>query len=63
VSYLTATDDEEVNLVHSKLDWESMQTAKLIADRSLWSLPIRKVGRAIRKEHFGDIQLETPGSR
>lgn len=60
VSFLTTTDDEEEKLVHSKLDWESMQTAKLIADTSLWSLPARKVGRAIRKERFGDIQLETP---
>jgi len=60
VSYLTTADDEEVNLVHYKLDWESMQTAKLIADRSLWSLPVRQVGRIIRKEHFGDIRLETP---
>lgn len=60
ISFLTTTDEEEERLVHNKLDWESMQTAKLIADQSLWSLPVRKVGRAIRKERFGDIQLETP---
>lgn len=60
ISFLTASDEEEEKLVHNKLDWESMQTAKLIADNSLWSFPVRKVGRAIRKERFGDIQLETP---
>jgi Family of unknown function (DUF5995) len=60
ISFLTATDDEEERLVHNKLDWESMQSAKIIADKSLWSLPIRKVGRAIRKERFGEIELETP---
>jgi len=63
ISYLTTTDDEEVNLVHYKLNWESLQTAKLIADTSIWSLPVRRVGRAIRKEHFGDIQLETPAAQ
>jgi Family of unknown function (DUF5995) len=60
ISFLVTTDDEEVKLVQYKLDWESMQTAKLIADQSLWSLPVRQVGRAIRKERFGDIQLENP---
>ncbi|HET9139152.1 DUF5995 family protein [Actinophytocola sp.] len=60
VSYLTTTDDEEVNLVHDKLNWESAQLAKLIADESIWSLPARKIGKAIRKERFGAITLETP---
>ena len=62
ISFLTTTDEEEENLVRNKLDWESAQTAKLIADKSLWSLPVRKVGRAIRKERFGDIELETPAA-
>jgi len=60
ISYLTTTDDDEVSLVHYKLNWESLQTAKLLADTSIWSYPIRRVGRAMRKEHFGDIELETP---
>ena len=63
ISYLSTTDDEEVNLVHHKLNWESAQLAKQIADTSLWSLPIRTVGRAIRKEHMGDISLETPATQ
>jgi len=57
---LTTADEEEERLVHKKLGWEPTQTAKLIADKSLWSLPIRSVGRTIRKERFGDIKLETP---
>ncbi|HEV2782786.1 MAG TPA: DUF5995 family protein [Actinophytocola sp.] len=60
ISYLATTDDEEVNLVHQRSNWESAQLAKRIADRSIWSLPVRTVGRAIRKEKFGDITLETP---
>jgi hypothetical protein len=60
VSYLTTTDEEEVDLVHQKLNWESAQVAKLIADQSAWSLPVRTIGRAIRKEDYGRIILENP---
>jgi Family of unknown function (DUF5995) len=63
VSYLATTDDEEVNLVHLKLNWESAQLAKRIADTSLWTLPARTVGRTIRKDHMGDIPLETPATQ
>jgi hypothetical protein len=60
ISYLTITDDEEVGLVHQKLNWESAQLAKLIADTSVWSLPVRSIGRAIRKNKFGSLTLESP---
>ncbi|MFL6145138.1 MAG: DUF5995 family protein [Labedaea sp.] len=63
ISYLTTTDDEEVNLVHQKLNWESAQLAKLIADQSVWSLPVRTIGQVIRKDRFGSIVLEEPASR
>jgi hypothetical protein len=63
VSYLTTTDDEEVNLVHQKLNWESAQLAKLIADQSVWSLPVRTIGQVIRKDRFGIIVLEEPALR
>lgn len=57
-SYLATTDEEEVDLVHAKLNWESATVAKAIADESLWSLPMRAAGRAARKRHFGNIDLE-----
>ncbi len=60
ISYLTTTDDEEVNLVHERLNWESGKVAKLIADESIWSLPIRTIGVALRRKHFGAITLENP---
>ncbi len=59
ISYLATTDDEEVDLVHEKLNWESGRVAKGLADESLWSLPVRAVGCAVRKRHFGEIDLET----
>ncbi|WP_158843962.1 DUF5995 family protein [Saccharothrix deserti] len=59
VSYLTTADEEELNLVHQKLNWESAQLAKLIADTSVWSLPVRRLGRAIRKEDYSGIILES----
>jgi hypothetical protein len=62
ISYLTITDDEEVGLVHQKLNWESAQLAKLIADTSVWSLPVRSIGRAIRKNKFGSLTLESPAT-
>jgi hypothetical protein len=62
ISFLTTADDEERRLVHNKLDWESVRVAKLIADRSIWSFPARRVGRSIRREHFGDIRLEAPAT-
>ncbi|MFD0206118.1 MULTISPECIES: DUF5995 family protein [Saccharothrix] len=63
VSYLTTTDQEEVDLVHQKLNWESAQLAKLIADQSVWSLPVRTIGRAIRKDDFSRITLEVPAAQ
>ncbi|MFI9811836.1 DUF5995 family protein [Saccharothrix variisporea] len=62
VSYLTTTDEEEIGLVHQKLNWESAQLAKLIADQSAWSLPIRTIGRAIRKDDYSRITLESPAA-
>ncbi len=59
ISYLATTDDQEVDLVHEKLNWESGRVAKGLADESLWSLPVRAVGCAVRKRHFGEIDLET----
>jgi hypothetical protein len=63
VSYLATTDDEEVSLVHLRLNWESAQLAKRIADTSLWTLPARTVGRTIRKDHMGEIPLEAPATQ
>jgi hypothetical protein len=57
VTYLTAADDSEIGLVHEKLNRESTGIANLVADRSFWSLPIRLVGKAIRKRRFGRIEL------
>jgi hypothetical protein len=54
ISFLTTTD-EEVNLVHSKLNWESAQLAELIADKSRWRLPVRMIGQTIWKQRFGTI--------
>ena len=58
ISYLTTTDEEELNLVHDRLNWESAKIAKLIADETIWSLPARTVGVAIRKKRFGAIPLD-----
>lgn len=60
IAYLAATDDEEVDLVHDRLNWESAAVAKGIADEGLWSLPLRAAGRAVRKRHFGKIDLDAP---
>jgi Family of unknown function (DUF5995) len=58
ISYLATNDDEEVDLVHERLNWESGMVAKGIVDESLWSLPLRAVGCAVRKRHFSDIDLD-----
>jgi hypothetical protein len=58
VSYLTASDPEEIALVHDKLNRESAGIADLVAGRRFWSLPIRVVGRALRRRRFGKIDLE-----
>jgi hypothetical protein len=58
ISFLTTQDDEEVELVRAKLDWESGRLAELLADKSSLSLPLRLIGRAIRKEHFEAAPLE-----
>ncbi len=58
ISYLATADDDEVELVHDRLNWESTRVARAIADESLWSLPVRAVGCAIRKRRFGRIDLE-----
>lgn len=57
VSYLTTTDEQELGLVHEKLNRESASLANLIADQSFWSLPIRIVGGMIRKRRFGKIEM------
>jgi tetratricopeptide (TPR) repeat protein len=57
VSYLTTADEQELGLVHEKLNRESASLANLIADRSFWSLPIRVVGSMIRKRRFGKIEM------
>lgn len=62
VSYLTTMDEEEVGLVHQKLNWESAQLAELIADTSVWTLPVRTLGRAMRKDDYSGITLETPAT-
>ncbi|WP_053720296.1 DUF5995 family protein [Saccharothrix sp. NRRL B-16348] len=62
ISYLTTADEEEVGLVHQKLNWESAQLAKLIADQSAWTLPVRTIGRAIRKDDYSRITLESPAA-
>ncbi|HEY9421400.1 MAG TPA: DUF5995 family protein [Thermoanaerobaculia bacterium] len=59
VSYLTTTDEQELKLVHEKLNRESASLAKLIGDQSFWSLPIRVVGGMIRKRRFGGIEVES----
>lgn len=61
VSYLAATDDEEIDLVHGRLNWESASVAKGIVDESLWTLPLRAVGWAARKRHFSDVDLDAGG--
>jgi hypothetical protein len=58
ISYLTTLDEAETGLVTEKLNRESAAIANFIGDRSLWSLPFRLVGRAIRKRRFGPIDLE-----
>lgn len=57
VSYLTTTDEEELALVHDRLNRESTSVARLVADQSLWSLPVRAVGAALRKKSFDRIEL------
>lgn len=57
VSYLTATDDHEIGLVHEKLNRESTHVARLVADRSFWTLPMRLVGNAIRRKRLDRIDL------
>lgn len=59
VSYLTTTDEQELKLVHEKLNRESGSLANLIGDQSFWSLPIRVVGGMIRKRRFGGIEVES----
>jgi hypothetical protein len=56
VSYLTADCEDEVALVHDKLNRESAGVAKLVAE-SFWSQPFRLVGKALRRRHFGRIDL------
>ncbi len=63
ISYLTATDAEEEGLVREKLNWESTKLANIIADRRIFSHPVRAVASALRKKHFGDVTLEQPGRR
>lgn len=59
VSYLTTADEQELSLVHEKLNRESASLANLIGDQSFWSLPIRVVGGMIRKRRFGRIEVES----
>jgi len=56
VSYLTADCEDEVALVHDKLNRESAGVAKLVAE-SFWSQPFRLVGKALRRRRFGRIDL------
>ena len=56
VSYLTASGEDEVALVHDKLNRESAHVAKLVAE-SPWSQPLRIVGSWLRRRRFGRIDL------
>lgn len=56
VSYLTANGEDEVGLVHDKLNRESAHVAKLVAE-SPWSQPLRIVGSWLRRRRFGRIDL------
>lgn len=58
ISYLATTDDDEVDLVHQRLNWESARVTKGIVDESLVTLPLRAIGWAARKRHFGNIDLD-----
>jgi hypothetical protein len=58
ISYLATTDADEVDLVHDRLNWESARVARAIADESVWTLPLRAIGCAVRKRHFGPIEVD-----
>ena len=59
VSYLTTKSDDEVRLVHDRLDWESAQLADSIAcEGTFLRRSLRRFLNAFSKERFGPVELE-----
>ncbi len=61
ISYLATIDEREIDLVHDRLNWESVKVAKALSDDTIWNRAIRTVGIALRKKRFGKIELEDTG--
>jgi hypothetical protein len=59
VSYLSATDDEEIQLVHARLDSESAALAEIIAlDGTAVRRTVRRLLKLSSKRAFGSPKLE-----
>lgn len=59
ISFLATRAQEEIQLVHDRLDWESAQLAESIAcDGTFLQRSLRRVLNLFSKREFGDITLE-----
>ncbi len=61
ISYLATIDEREIDLVHHRLNWESVKVAEALSNDTIWNRTIRTVGIALRKKRFGKIELESTG--
>lgn len=62
IAFLSTQSDDELQLVHARLDWESAQLAESIAcEGTFFARSLRRFLNVFSKDTFGPIELEREG--